>query len=148
MQQVRERVAVLSFDIAGQSYGLPVRWIQEVVPYATLLPGPRGLRHVCGVLDLRGQAVQIVDLRPCLGVPARPPDLQSAIVVLAREYAHMGLLVDSAEEVLELDPDSATEATTPNATKLLQIEALALRQDATGLERSDTRGPLARGALR
>src|SRR3954467_5863760 len=70
---------------------------------ATRVPGTQ--RHVVGLVQIRGQVVPVVDLRARFGLPAIATTLDSRVVVVLHEGRSIGLLVDSAREVVKLSPD-------------------------------------------
>jgi len=85
-------------------YALPVERVREIVRLRPITPVPRMPAAVCGVLSLRGEIVQVIDLRLRLGLPpssAKSP--RRRIVVLHGEDGQMaGLLVDRVSEVMRL----------------------------------------------
>ena len=85
-------------------YALPVERVREIVRLRPITPVPRMPGAVCGVLSLRGEIVQVIDLRLRLGLPpssAKSP--RRRIVVLHGEDGQMaGLLVDRVSEVMRL----------------------------------------------
>lgn len=88
----------------GDPYALPIERVREIVRLRPITPVPRVPDAVRGVLSLRGEIVQVLDLRRRLGLP--PAELDAArrrqrIVVLHAEDGQMaGLLVDRVSEVL------------------------------------------------
>ncbi len=85
-------------------YALPVERVREIVRLRPITPVPRMPAAVRGVLSLRGEIVQIIDLRLRLGLPASAEESpRRRIVVLHGEDGQMtGLLVDRVSEVLRL----------------------------------------------
>ena len=59
----------IGFDLAGQSYAVPILSVQEVLASAEIEPVPGSPRGVLGVINLRGQIVTVFDLRIRLGLP-------------------------------------------------------------------------------
>lgn len=106
------RLLVIRLD--GQEFALDVDDVSEVVRMVALTSVPEGPLWLCGLLNLRGRVVPVVDLRTRLGLPQRPPDLASRILVVEADGRPMGALVDEATEVLVLpasalhEPDEAT----------------------------------------
>ena len=85
-------------------YALPVERVREIVRLRPITPVPRMPAAVCGVLSLRGEIVQVIDLRLRLGLPASSAENpRRRIVVLHGEDGQMtGLLVDRVSEVMRL----------------------------------------------
>ncbi len=86
--------------VAERQLGLPLDQVREVVRMVLLRPLPDAPPAVEGLLDLRGEPLEVVDLRAALGARTRADDLDSRIVVVAGATSGFGLKVD---EVLEVE---------------------------------------------
>jgi len=68
--------------------------------------------YLLGVVNLRGVAIPLVDLRIKFGMDVTPPTANSRILVMELEYeGHtclVGGLADTVREVIELDTQSLT----------------------------------------
>ena len=95
----------------GDPYALPIERVREIVRLRPITPVPRVPEAVRGVLSLRGEIVQVLDLRIRLGLPPSPLDeagrRRHRIVVLHGEDGQLaGLLVDRVSEVLRARADA------------------------------------------
>ncbi len=104
----------LIFTLAGDTYGLPILQIQEISGW---LPIDRARQTATGrrdVVDLRGRATPIIDLRQRLGLPPQQDTEHMCVVVVQAqngdEPAVAGLLVDAVSEVLVIDEDRIQRA--------------------------------------
>ena len=78
-----------------------------------------------GVIALRGEIIQVIDLRTRLGLAPREPTRRSRIIVLHGDDGQLaGLLVDAVTEVLRL-PEEAIRPTAPGETE--SVTALCAR---------------------
>ena len=94
---------LLAFDLAGAPYAVAVERVREIVRIRPITPIPRVPADVCGVISLRGEIVQVIDLRQKLGLePAEPTRASRIIVVRAGENDIAGVLVDAVTEVLRV----------------------------------------------
>ncbi|MGH7286431.1 MAG: chemotaxis protein CheW, partial [Myxococcota bacterium] len=85
---------------------LPIERVREIVRLRSITPIPRVPPIVLGVISLRGEIVQVLDLRQALGAEPEPPGRRARIVVLHGESGEVaGLLVDAVSEVLRV-PES------------------------------------------
>lgn len=103
----------VSFDLAGQPYGIAILKVLEVLASAVIEPVPGAPAAVLGVINLRGSIVTVVDLRQKLGLP--PVADNSCIIIVAHDGQPVGLRVDHVDEVLNLveqaiKPPPATSA--------------------------------------
>ncbi|WP_437281562.1 chemotaxis protein CheW [Sorangium sp. So ce375] len=67
---------------------------------ATRVPGTRP--YVGGLVQIRGRVVPVVDLRVRFGFRSAEPTLDSRVIVVQRGGRTVGLLVDSAREVVNI----------------------------------------------
>jgi len=95
---------LLGLRLAGASYAIPVERVREIVRLRPITPVPRVPAAVLGVIALRGEIVQVIDLRRRLGLQAPEPTAKSRIVVLHGEDDRAaGMLVDGVREVLRVE---------------------------------------------
>jgi purine-binding chemotaxis protein CheW len=93
------------FKVGGAEYAMAAADVLQMESFtgATVVPGVAG--HVAGIVQVRGKVVPVVDLRARFGLPAAAPTLDSRLVVGQQGSRPVALLVDSAREVLKLEPD-------------------------------------------
>jgi purine-binding chemotaxis protein CheW len=96
----------LILRLENREYAVSVLQVIEVVRMVALAPLPEAPAWVAGALNLRGKGVVVLDLRARLGLPPRPPDLDTLIVIVATSREPLALLADEVVEILEL-PDEA-----------------------------------------
>ena len=100
--------SVLVVSVGGSWFALPLQRVVEVVRMVALAPVPEGAPWVVGMADVRGRHVPVIELGRRLGVPGRPPDLHSRIVVATAPLRPsgrdrlVGLVVDDAVGVSTL----------------------------------------------
>ncbi|TJY62832.1 chemotaxis protein CheW [Sinimarinibacterium sp. CAU 1509] len=87
------------FRLGAQLYGLPILQVQELLGNAAIEPVPGTTNQVCGVINLRGNVVTVLDLRVCLGLSPGPDSAESRIVVVEHGTESVGLRVDGVAEV-------------------------------------------------
>lgn len=106
----RRTIEVVVFHVAGERYGLPAADVREVLPAATLATPPGNRPGLLGVLDLRGQAIPVIDLRPLLGLSVGPLAPTEHLIVTRADGAWIALRVDAAESLTTAAwDDGATE---------------------------------------
>lgn len=92
----------LTVDVAGRRLGLPLDAVREVVRSAWLEPVPGGARALAGLLDLRGEPIEVVALRAVVGAPPLDDDLDARIVVVRAGDRAAGLEVDQAHGLVDV----------------------------------------------
>lgn len=95
-------IQLVTFHLAGETYGINVMQVQEVLRYSTIAPVPGGSFHVLGIINLRGIVVTIIDTRMLFGLPRGDINDNTRIVVIETNGHVIGMLVDSVAEVVYL----------------------------------------------
>lgn len=88
--------------IADVEYVLPGDDIVQMESFvgATKVPGAGA--EVAGLVQIRGRVVPVLDMRVVFGLPTVQPTINSRVVVMKKGERTVGLLVDSAREVLKI----------------------------------------------
>jgi len=103
----------LKFTIAGQWYGLPAADIIELVPRLELTRILGVPDYIAGYFNYRGESVPVVELaKRAAGQPATDAISTRIVIVRYRDRRKLGLLLENATEIVELDPDTANWQTT------------------------------------
>ncbi|MDD5307816.1 MAG: chemotaxis protein CheW [Deltaproteobacteria bacterium] len=94
-----ERIEVLAFSVAGETYGVETRHVREVCELKDLTAVPCTPPFVAGVMNLRGRILAIVDLRKFFELPARGLTELNRVIVLRGGDDELGLLADTIDGV-------------------------------------------------
>jgi len=98
----------LTFKLAEEVYGIDISQVREVLEYTAITAVPRTPDFMRGVINLRGGVVPVVDMRLKFGLLKTEVTINTCIVIMEimfdEDVALIGALVDSVQEVLELDP--------------------------------------------
>ncbi|MFT5444125.1 MAG: purine-binding chemotaxis protein CheW [Myxococcota bacterium] len=113
---------LLTFELDNAPYAIPVERVREIIRLREVTPMPRVPGCVIGVVALRGEIVQVVDLRMRLELAELPPSRRSRIIVLHGDDNRVtGVVVDAVREVLrvsEQDIDMTTSSQSGAVTEL------------------------------
>ncbi len=102
---------LLVFGLDGGFYAISVERIREIVRMRKLTPLPRSPDWILGVMALRGEIVEVVNLCPRLGLPDRKSNRSSRIIVLHGDAERVtGVLADSVSQVIRVSEDSIMPA--------------------------------------
>jgi purine-binding chemotaxis protein CheW len=103
---------LLTFEVDATPYALPVERVREIVRMRTVTPVPRVPAAVRGVISLRGEIVQVLDLRLRLGLAPSEPTRRSRVVVVHGDEGRVaGLMVDAVREVVSVGEEALRPAT-------------------------------------
>ncbi|MHB8067865.1 MAG: chemotaxis protein CheW [Desulfobaccales bacterium] len=102
-EEASDELQLVSFDVDGQEYAIAIEDVQEIVQVPeSIIHVPYSASHVLGVMTLRNRLLPLTSLRRMFGLPDRPLDEKSRIVVLALGSASVGVAVDGVSEVLRV----------------------------------------------
>jgi purine-binding chemotaxis protein CheW len=96
------------FELAGTTYGVRSRFVQQMEMIEHITPVPNALPAVEGVVLARGQVIPALNLRVRFGFEKIPYDLRSRLMVVNKRGRTLGLIVDAAREFFTI-PDAAIE---------------------------------------
>jgi purine-binding chemotaxis protein CheW len=107
---------VVTFRVGRQHYALPLASVLQVVrlPALTIVPGAPPT--LCGLLNLRGSFVPVLDARALLGEPGSI-GLESQVIVIGANNGapRVSLLVDEVDTVRGFAPGSFAALNSTNA---------------------------------
>jgi len=99
-EEKAERLQVINFLLAGEWYGLDLKWVQEIIGSSEVIRIPQTPDCVAGVINLRGEICWIIDTKRLLGLPSDSSEGQ--VIMVKAEGIGAGLLVDRVEEIITL----------------------------------------------
>lgn len=104
-----ETTQFLTFKLANEVFALGISQVREVLDYTAVTKIPETPDFMLGVINLRGNAVPVVDMRLKFGLAPTEKKANTCIIIveveLEGETTLLGALADSVQEVLELDAD-------------------------------------------
>lgn len=124
----------LTFCIQGESYGIDVLKIREIIRLIDITAVPQMPAYVRGVINLRGKIIPVLDLRLRFGFDEAEKTEHTCIVVVlanlsAGKSTQMGIIVDAVEEVvniasgeIEETPDFGSEVSTQYLLGMAKIK--------------------------
>lgn len=100
-----EQIEVLAFDLGGEHYAIESRFVSEVLraPEITDVPGTPAL--LCGVTNLRGEIMAVMDIGQLLGAPHQDEQCPW-VLVLGQDRPELGIVVQTVTEVAGMRTDA------------------------------------------
>lgn len=103
----------LTFELAGEQYGIGILKIREIIGMMPITPVPKTPAFVKGVINLRGKVIPVVDLRLKFGMEQVEYTERTCIIVVEIKgqtgLITMGIVVDSVSEVLNIKEEQIAE---------------------------------------
>jgi len=99
----------LAFKLEEEIFAFDISKVREVLEYTTMTKVPQTPEMMKGVINLRGSVVPVVDMRIKFGMGETEKTVNTVIIIieidLDGESVMIGALVDSVQEVMDLDSD-------------------------------------------
>jgi purine-binding chemotaxis protein CheW len=98
-------VEVVEFILGGEHYALDIHLAREIVEMLQITPIPRAPHYISGVINLRGEITNIMNLNTMLGLVNREVRDNQKIIVLVPEAvsgSNIGIIVDDVIGVLQV----------------------------------------------
>jgi purine-binding chemotaxis protein CheW len=97
----------LTFKLDQELFAVDIGKVREVLEFTTMTKVPRTPDFMRGVINLRGNVVPVVDMRLKLGLTMTQKTVDTCVVIsevaVDGERTVLGALVDSVQEVIDLD---------------------------------------------
>ena len=97
-----ESLRFLEFMLGQESYAVELLKVKEVITPPELTPIPKSPAHVCGLMNLRGLILTVVDLRKKLGITPDEDSSQNGVIIFDLGERLVGVVVDSIQKVLNI----------------------------------------------
>jgi purine-binding chemotaxis protein CheW len=106
---ITETVQYLTFKLAEEVFSLDVAKVREILEFTSITKVPQTPEFMRGVINLRGGVVPVIDLRLNFGMTCTEQTVDTCIIVvevsLEGEVIVLGVLADSVQEVVDMEPD-------------------------------------------
>jgi purine-binding chemotaxis protein CheW len=111
---ITEITQYLTFKLGEEVFALDVAKVREILDFTTVTRVPQTPDYMRGVINLRGSVVPVLDLRLKFGMSATEKTVNTCVIVVEMmvegEVLVMGVLSDSVQEVIDLEPEQIEPA--------------------------------------
>lgn len=120
---------LITFRIGEQEFCVNIMSVREIRGWTKTTSLPRSPSYICGVVNLRGAVLPIVDLSVRLGFASTDPTERTVIIVAQIGSQQVGLLVDAVSDIITVTesdiqptPDVASELVKTFVQGILAID--------------------------
>lgn len=120
----------LEFQLGEESYAVELLKVREVITMPSLTPIPKAPPHVCGLMNLRGLVLTVVDLRKRLSITPSANQSEAAVIIFDLGDRLVGGYVDSIYRVINVSadaikqvPDAENALVTQNLKSVIQFQS-------------------------
>ncbi len=105
---ITETRQYMTFRLGDELFAIDVAQVREVLEVSQITKVPTAPPYMRGLVNVRGQATAVADLRLRFGMERLPDTVNTRIIVMELdingESAVLGGIADSVHEVIELEP--------------------------------------------
>ncbi|MDN7024490.1 purine-binding chemotaxis protein CheW [Methanoculleus sp. FWC-SCC1] len=101
-------IDVVEFQLGKEHYALDIQLAREIVEMMPITPLPRAPAYIAGIINLRGEITNILNLNSLLGLHDGETAENQKIIVLVPEAAggsNVGIIVDDVSSVRQVAED-------------------------------------------
>jgi purine-binding chemotaxis protein CheW len=124
----------VTLGLDDEVFAVPVELVREILDMRQPFRIPEAPAHLAGLIDVRGCAVPVIDLRLKLGLPPRAADAETRILVLdvpvEGRSISLGLVADRVFEVTGLDGSIVPPPEIGTAWRSEYIQGIGRRGDS------------------
>ncbi|HHY70773.1 MAG TPA: chemotaxis protein CheW [Thermoanaerobacterales bacterium] len=100
----------VEFKIGEEEYGIDILQVKTIERMMPITRVPKAPKFVEGVINLRGEIVPVIDLKKRFDLPSGETTDNTRIIIVSVDDITMGMIVDSATEVVQLAQDAIEPA--------------------------------------
>ena len=89
----------LTFKVKKEDYGIEIVSVKEIVGIQEITPVPEMPNYIRGVINLRGNVINVVDIRLRFGMEEKEYDERTCIIIIQVDVIEIGIIVDNVNEV-------------------------------------------------
>ena len=114
VSSITETSQYLTFKLEDEVFALEIAKVREVLDFTLIAKVPQTPEFMLGVINLRGTVVPVVDMRLKFAMTRTETTVHTCIIIVEIEVdgenTVLGALVDSVQEVMDLDPEQIEPA--------------------------------------
>jgi chemotaxis signal transduction protein len=114
----KQRMMLLS--AGNHLFALPLESVREILPAKSYTPLPGTAKSVCGLINVRGRIVTVIDLSARMRLVPASTDPEHSVVLLDFENRHIGFAVGEILRIMDIDPAALGDSA--DALRLLGLD--------------------------
>ena len=118
----------LTFLLGDAGYGIEITYVVEIISVQEITLVPHTHPYVKGIINLRGTVIPVIDMAMRFGQGIVEYTEKTCIIVLSMDEMSVGILVDSVQDVSDIDDESIQDPPqiTGNSLKNFFIKAVGV----------------------
>ena len=108
--QLESSSLLVIFRLDDVLYAIPLGSVHRVIRSVKLTPLPAGSNHVCGVINMHGTILPVIDTRHVLGLSPKEIELDDVYIIARTNKRTVVLIADSVDQVVEIANNQITNS--------------------------------------
>lgn len=119
----------VTFSCSNNAYGVDIMSVREIRSWTPTTELPNQPTAACGVLDIRGEVIQVYDLNALLGAARTEVSDGHVVIVVSINGTNAGILADAVSDIIQVSEDDMRPV--PNAAQKQNsfVSGLAKHED-------------------
>lgn len=105
---------VLTFKLSNEIFAVDIGQVREIIDFTGITKVPKMPEYMCGVINLRGNVVPVIDLRIKFDMTPFKKTVDTCVIIIEvnvdDNVVVFGALADSVQEVVSFEPDQLEAA--------------------------------------
>ena len=97
------------FTVGEEEFGVDIFGVEAIERSMPILKVPTAPKHIAGIIQLRGEAIPVYDLRARFGLPSKNVEL---MIITKMRDMKVAVAVDNVSEIVEADDNEVIQAPT------------------------------------
>lgn len=115
-EDVPENLQFVTFRCDNKNYGVDIMAVREIRSWSPVTEVPSQATAVRGVLDIRGEIVQVFDLNQLLGGALNEVTNSHVVIIVSVADKSVGIVVDAVSDIISVGPKDMRPAPSKNDT--------------------------------
>ncbi len=94
----------LCFTLGNEHFSIPLLQVKEVIGIPEFTGIPYTPSYFCGIMNLRGKVISVIDMRKKLSIVSKGPE-ENSVIVCDLDNITIGALVDSVDNVINIEKE-------------------------------------------
>lgn len=104
----------LTFTLSDSTYAVDINYVVQIIGIQKITALPNMGSAMKGVINLRGMILPIFSFSNIIGKPETEYTTRSCIIILQMSGETVGMIVDSIDEAVDIDPSVISPTTATN----------------------------------
>ena len=92
---------IICFLVSGQRFGIRLTEINKIIRAVEITPVPNGPGYLCGIIDMHGEVIPVLNMHVRIGLPDRPTRVEDRFIIADVKNRVLALRVDEVTEIIE-----------------------------------------------